>query len=87
MANKFDEKGAEDVYEDLKKKSARETTGASMNPVRTLGPAIATNNYKANWVTAPIFGALSGASVYSTGKLLEDEAAQEKLSSVQSLRR
>ncbi|KAF8407231.1 hypothetical protein HHK36_006358 [Tetracentron sinense] len=68
---------------------AGETTGASMNPVRTLGPAIAANNYKAIWVylTAPIFGALSGAGVYSAVKLPEDEAAQEKSSPVRSLRR
>uniref|UniRef100_A0A161WS79 Uncharacterized protein n=1 Tax=Daucus carota subsp. sativus TaxID=79200 RepID=A0A161WS79_DAUCS len=39
-------------------------TGASMNPVRTLGPSIATNNYKAIWIysTAPILDALAGAA-------------------------
>ncbi|KAK4485811.1 hypothetical protein RD792_008458 [Penstemon davidsonii] len=49
---------------------AGESTGASMNPVRTLGPAIASNNYKAIWVylTAPFLGALAGAGVYSTVK-------------------
>ncbi|CAK9169758.1 unnamed protein product [Ilex paraguariensis] len=54
---------------------AGETTGASMNPVRTLGPAIAANNYKAIWVylTAPILGALAGAGVYSAVKLPEDD--------------
>ncbi|KAK6139567.1 hypothetical protein DH2020_026690 [Rehmannia glutinosa] len=54
---------------------SRQTTGASMNPVRTLGPAIATNNYKAIWVylTAPILGALAGAGVYSAVKLPDEE--------------
>lgn len=55
---------------------AGKTTGASMNPVRTLGPAIAANNYKAIWVylTAPIFGALAGAGVYSAVKLPDEDA-------------
>ncbi|XP_009623273.1 aquaporin NIP6-1 isoform X1 [Nicotiana tomentosiformis] len=50
---------------------AGETTGASMNPVRTLGPAVAAGNYKAIWIylTAPILGALAGAGVYSAVKL------------------
>ncbi|KAJ4951932.1 hypothetical protein NE237_028764 [Protea cynaroides] len=66
---------------------AGESTGASMNPVRTLGPAIAANNYKAIWVylTAPILGALSGAGVYSVVKLPEENDA-DKPSAVRSLR-
>lgn len=42
-----------------------------MNPVRTLGPAIAVSNFKGIWVylTAPILGALCGAAVYSAVKL------------------
>jgi aquaporin NIP len=42
-------------------------TGASMNPVRTLGPALASGNYKAIWVyiLAPITGALLGAFAYT----------------------
>ncbi|XP_057969400.1 aquaporin NIP6-1 [Malania oleifera] len=53
---------------------AGETTGASMNPVRTLGPAIAANNFRAVWVylTAPVLGTLSGAAVYSAVKLPEE---------------
>lgn len=44
-----------------------------MNPVRTLGPAIAANNFKAIWVylTAPILGALCGAGTYTAVKLPE----------------
>ncbi|CAI9767240.1 unnamed protein product [Fraxinus pennsylvanica] len=60
---------------------AGETTGASMNPVRTLGPAIAANNYKAIWIylTAPILGALAGAAAYSAVKLPDrDVNGQEK---------
>ncbi|GAB2293661.1 Aquaporin NIP6-1 [Dionaea muscipula] len=51
------------------------TTGASMNPVRTLGPAIAANNFKGIWIylTAPILGALCGAGVYTAVKLPEED--------------
>ncbi|KAF8021632.1 hypothetical protein BT93_G1932 [Corymbia citriodora subsp. variegata] len=50
------------------------TTGASMNPARTLGPAIAVGNYRAIWIylTAPILGALCGAGIYSAVKLPDD---------------
>ncbi|XP_042492044.1 aquaporin NIP6-1 [Macadamia integrifolia] len=67
---------------------AGESTGASMNPVRTLGPAIAANNYEAIWVylTAPILGALSGAGVYSVVKLPEENDG-EKPTTVRSFRR
>ncbi|KAK1407108.1 hypothetical protein QVD17_38719 [Tagetes erecta] len=49
-------------------------TGGSMNPVRTLGPAIAANNFKGLWIylTAPILGALAGAGIYTAVKLPED---------------
>ncbi|KAJ9535989.1 hypothetical protein OSB04_un000848 [Centaurea solstitialis] len=50
-------------------------TGASMNPVRTLGPAIAANNFKGIWIylTAPILGALAGAGIYTAVKLPEED--------------
>lgn len=70
--------------------SYRPTTGASMNPVRTLGPAVAANNYKAIWVylTAPILGALCGAGIYSAVKLpQEDGGIHEKPSTTRSFRR
>ncbi|WVZ00490.1 hypothetical protein V8G54_026559 [Vigna mungo] len=46
-------------------------SGGSMNPVRTLGPAIVTNNYKAIWIymIAPVLGALAGACTYTVVKL------------------
>ncbi|KAJ6944202.1 aquaporin NIP6-1-like [Populus alba x Populus x berolinensis] len=69
---------------------AGETTGASMNPVRTLGPAIAVNNYKAIWIylTAPILGALCGAGTYSAVKLPEEDGdSNEKTSAARSFRR
>ncbi|XP_074312725.1 aquaporin NIP6-1-like [Silene latifolia] len=65
-------------------------TGASMNPVRTLGPAIAVNNFKGIWIyfTAPILGALCGAGVYTAVKLPEeDEDALKQPSAVVSFRR
>ncbi|KAK4259531.1 hypothetical protein QN277_005854 [Acacia crassicarpa] len=42
-------------------------TGASMNPARSLGPAIVWHKYKAIWVyvTAPVAGAVTGAWVYN----------------------
>lgn len=61
-----------------------------MNPVRTLGPAIAANNYKAIWVylVAPILGALGGAGIYSAVKLPEeDDTAKAKAAAPKSFRR
>ncbi|KAI4329389.1 hypothetical protein L6164_021657 [Bauhinia variegata] len=65
-------------------------TGASMNPVRTLGPAIAANNYKAIWVylIAPILGALGWAGTYTAVKLPgEDGDTLGKGSTPRSFRR
>ncbi|CAL0301291.1 unnamed protein product [Lupinus luteus] len=41
-------------------------TGASMNPARSLGPAIVYNKYKGIWIymVSPILGALAGTWVY-----------------------
>lgn len=51
----------------------RPTTGGSMNPVRTLGPAIAAGHYKSLWIylVAPTLGALAGAAAYTAVKLPE----------------
>ncbi|KAK7261999.1 hypothetical protein RIF29_28327 [Crotalaria pallida] len=65
-------------------------TGASMNPVRTLGPAIAANNYEAIWVylVAPILGALGGAGIYTLVKLPEEDGtAKAKVSAPKSFRK
>ncbi|XP_050287507.1 nodulin-26-like [Quercus robur] len=42
-------------------------TGASMNPARTLGPAIIHNKYRGLWIymIAPVLGGISGASAYN----------------------
>nr|AFK36464.1 unknown [Lotus japonicus] len=52
-----------------------------MNPVRTLGPAIAANNYKAIWVylVAPVLGALSGAGIYTAVKLPDEDEDSAKV--------
>ncbi|XP_027125419.1 aquaporin NIP6-1 [Coffea eugenioides] len=62
---------------------AGESTGASMNPVRTLGPAVAANNFKGIWIylTAPVLGALAGAGTYSAVKLPDDDANPQNMSS------
>ncbi|XP_014524030.1 aquaporin NIP6-1-like [Vigna radiata var. radiata] len=46
-------------------------SGGSMNLVRTLGLAIATNNYKDIWIymIAPVLGALASACTYTAVKL------------------
>lgn len=46
-----------------------------MNPVRTLGPAIAANNFKGIWVylIAPILGTLCGAGAYTVVKLPDED--------------
>ncbi|PNX85689.1 aquaporin nip1-2, partial [Trifolium pratense] len=43
-------------------------TGASMNPVRSLGPAFVHNEYTGIWIfiVSPILGAVAGAWVYNT---------------------
>ncbi|XP_026443022.1 probable aquaporin NIP5-1 isoform X2 [Papaver somniferum] len=50
-------------------------SGGSMNPVRTLGPAVASGNYKAIWVyiIAPTLGALAGSGIYTLIKLHDVE--------------
>ncbi|XP_078437855.1 putative aquaporin NIP5-1 [Wolffia australiana] len=52
------------------------STGASMNPVRTLGPAIATGNFDHLWIylLAPPAGAVVGAAAYTIIKLTEEES-------------
>ena len=46
-----------------------------MNPVRTIGPAIAAGNFKQVWIylLAPTCGAILGAAAYSAVKLSDDE--------------
>ncbi|EFJ36013.1 hypothetical protein SELMODRAFT_165578 [Selaginella moellendorffii] len=46
-------------------------SGASMNPARSLGPAIAANNYSGLWVyiVGPTVGALAGACSYNMIRL------------------
>ncbi|KAI7727474.1 hypothetical protein M8C21_006201 [Ambrosia artemisiifolia] len=64
-------------------------TGGSMNPVRTLGPAIAANNFKGLWIylTAPILGALAGAGIYTAVKLPEEDANDPNKPQPHSFRR
>ncbi|XP_076893431.1 aquaporin NIP6-1-like [Bidens hawaiensis] len=64
-------------------------TGGSMNPVRTLGPAIAANNFKGLWIylTAPILGALAGAGIYTAVKLPEEDGNDPSKSQTHSFRR
>lgn len=57
-------------------------TGGSMNPVRTLGPAIAAGNYDGVWIylIAPILGAVTGAAVYTAVKLRDEVDAPPRRS-------
>lgn len=54
---------------------AGSSTGGSMNPVRTLGPAVAAGNYRGLWVymVAPILGGVVGAGTYSAMRIKDDE--------------
>lgn len=53
----------------------RPSSGGSMNPVRTLGPAVAAGNYRQIWIylVAPTAGAITGAAVYTFVKLKEED--------------
>lgn len=57
---------------------SRAVTGASMNPARSLGPAIVSNHYKGIWIylLSPTLGAISGAWVYNSIRL-SDKPARE----------
>ncbi|KAJ0665986.1 putative major intrinsic protein [Helianthus annuus] len=63
------------------------SSAGSMNPVRTLGPAVATGNYTVIWIylLAPTLGALVGAGVYTLVKLPTAEGEQPR--SARSFRR
>ncbi|KAK1438577.1 hypothetical protein QVD17_04386 [Tagetes erecta] len=63
------------------------SSGGSMNPVRTLGPAVAAGTYTKIWiyVLAPTLGALVGAGVYTLVKL--DMVEGEVPRSARSFRR
>ncbi|KZV24128.1 hypothetical protein F511_20115 [Dorcoceras hygrometricum] len=66
------------------------SSGASMNPVRTLGPALAAGSYKSIWVyfVAPTLGAVAGAAIYTLIKLRgEDEDDEPPPRQVRSLPR
>lgn len=67
----------------------RPISGASMNPARSLGPAIASSNYKSIWVyiVGPIIGAVAGALVYNLIRLPEQEAGKLQSKSSRSFRR
>ncbi|KAK4431456.1 putative aquaporin NIP5-1 [Sesamum alatum] len=56
------------------------STGASMNPARTIGPAIAAGRYKSMWIylVAPTLGALAGTAIYGLVKLRPDGEGQTK---------
>ncbi|CAK8573340.1 unnamed protein product [Lathyrus sativus] len=56
------------------------TSSGSMNPVRTLGPAVAAGNYKDIWIyfVAPTLGALAGSGAYTLVKLRDDNTGAEQ---------
>lgn len=51
-------------------------SGASMNPVRSIGPAIVMSTYRGLWayIFGPIIGMIAGAFVYNVVKLTHNPA-------------
>lgn len=60
-----------------------------MNPVRTLGPAVAAGNYRQLWIylVAPTLGAVAGAGVYTAVKLRDVDGGGEAPRPQRSFRR
>ena len=60
-----------------------------MNPARSIGPAIASSNYEAQWVyvVGPILGAAAGALSYSLIRLPEKGSACDQKPANSSFRR
>ncbi|GFS32014.1 NOD26-like intrinsic protein 5;1 [Actinidia rufa] len=63
------------------------SSGGSMNPVRTLGPAVAAGNYTSIWIylVAPTLGAVAGAGIYTAVKLQGEDVEPPR--QVRSFRR
>jgi aquaporin NIP len=57
----------------------RPVSGGSMNPARTLAPAVASNVYTGLWLyfLGPVIGTLSGAWVYTYIRFEEAPAANK----------
>jgi MIP family channel proteins len=58
-------------------------TGASMNPARSLGPALAAGEWTDIWIylTAPVLGALTGALAYQAVRAPRRDAVTEEAAS------
>ena len=58
----------------------RSISGASMNPARSLGPAVASGNYRGLWVyiAGPIIGSVTGMLAYNCIRLPETGVQGDK---------
>jgi aquaporin NIP len=67
----------------------RPVSGASMNPARSLGPAIISSNYRGIWVyiVGPTVGAVAGALVYNLIRLPEQEPCKLQIKPSKSFRK
>lgn len=56
-------------------------TGASMNPARSLGPAVIGNHWHAHWIywVAPIVGMLAAARTYELLKFANPQMPRSRI--------